>query len=634
VAQRCRPFRVLLVNMPFSTVRPALGVSLLKAHLAAIGLPARVEYLNMRFSKILGGAAYYHICEVPPAELLAGDWVFAHCLAPAMAASAEPYLAMARARAPDFFTEQTVAGLIRARSLATAFLDDCLRRVRWSDYDLVGFTTTFGQNVASLALARLVKERFPSLHIVLGGANCEGPMGLQLHRSFPFVDFVCSGEADQSFPLLVQRLASGGRVNDIRGVISRRHGESEFADLQPDRVLDLDDLPYPLFDDFFEQLREVQPEIVIDGTGVSGLPFETSRGCWWGEKHHCTFCGLNGGSMAYRAKTAGRALREILALAERYGTDEVSAVDNILAMGYFRELLPELKARGIGLKLFYETKANLTREQVRLLADAGVRIIQPGIESLSTHVLSLMRKGTTALQNIQLLKWCREFGVSPIWNLLYGFPGEVAADYEESARLMDAIHHLAPPFSGLVCIRVDRFSPFFMNPEQLGIRNLRPDRAYRYVYDLPDDALADLAYYFEYDYADGRRADQYLTPVRQALGRWSRSGGNRGLVYTDDGTRLGLCDFRPGAARIWTPLTGIRREIYLFCDRHRSFERIAAFAAERGAGAGVREYLDEMVEGRLMVAADGHYLALGIPAEPQPPPSGVHPVVEACALRD
>ena len=26
------------------------------------------------------------------------------------------------------------------------------------------------------------------------------------------------------------------------------------------------------------------------------LLFETSRGCWWGAKSHCTFCGLNGGS--------------------------------------------------------------------------------------------------------------------------------------------------------------------------------------------------------------------------------------------------------------------------------------------------------------------------------------------------
>ncbi len=627
--------RVLLVNMPFSVVRPALGVSLLKAHLAGIGVPARVEYLNMRFSKMLGAETYFHISEVTPSELLTGDWVFAHCLAPVTAASAQRYLAMARVRAPRAFTDDTVVGLTRARDLAAPFLDDCLQQVRWSDYDVIGFTSTFGQNVASLALARLVKERYPRLPIVLGGANCEGPMGLQLHRSFPFIDFVCSGEADLSFPLLVQRLATGGRVDDIRGVVSRRQSASHSPDLRPDRPVSLDDLPYPLFDDYFEQAREIQPEIIIDEADISGLPFETSRGCWWGEKHHCTFCGLNGLSMAYRAKSADRALREILALAERYGVDEVSAVDNILAMGYFRELLPKLKERGIGLKLFYETKANLTREQVRLLRDAGVRAIQPGVESLSTRVLSLMRKGTTALQNIQLLKWCKEFGVTTIWNLLYGFPGEEAADYEESARLMDALHHLPPPRGGLVAIRVDRFSPFFMTPDDLGLRNLRPDRAYRHVYDLPDEALTDLACYFEHDYADGRSADEYIAPVRQALDRWSRSRGNRGLVYTDDGSRLGLCDFRPGAYRLWTPLTGVRRETYLFCNQHRSFQQIAVFAAERGAPPGaIQEFLGEMVERRLMATADGHFLSLGITVDGEPRTPARGTIAEPCALQD
>ena len=105
------------------------------------------------------------------------------------------------------------------------------------------------------------------------------------------------------------------------------------------------------------------------------------------------------------------------------------AVDNILDMRYFRDVLPQLRERQLGLTLFYETKANLTKEQVKLLRDAGVLAIQPGVESLSTHVLQLMRKGVTALQNIQLLKWCRQYGVTVAWNLLYGFPGETAADY-------------------------------------------------------------------------------------------------------------------------------------------------------------------------------------------------------------
>ena len=55
---------------------------------------------------------------------------------------------------------------------------------------------------------------------------------------------------------------------------------------------------------------------------------------------------------------------------------------------------------------------------------AGVHRIQPGIESLSNNVLKLMRKGTTGIRNIQLLKWCKQYKIAVDWNILYGFPGK------------------------------------------------------------------------------------------------------------------------------------------------------------------------------------------------------------------
>jgi hypothetical protein len=79
----------------------------------------------------------------------------------------------------------------------------------------------------------------------------------------------------------------------------------------------------------------------------------------------------------------------------------------------------------------------------------------------------------------------------------------------------------------------------------------------------------------------------------------------------------------------------VRREIYLFCDQHRSFERIAAFAAERGAsGEAVREFLGEMVEAQVMVTADGHFLSLGIRVELEPRTVAPARDAEACALRN
>jgi magnesium-protoporphyrin IX monomethyl ester (oxidative) cyclase len=70
-------------------------------------------------------------------------------------------------------------------------------------------------------------------------------------------------------------------------------------DQRPDGQ-DLDGLPYPTFDDYFAQLRTTSFAKRV----LPALVMETSRGCWWGAKHHCTFCGLNAEGMAFRSKSA------------------------------------------------------------------------------------------------------------------------------------------------------------------------------------------------------------------------------------------------------------------------------------------------------------------------------------------
>ena len=75
------------------------------------------------------------------------------------------------------------------------------------------------------------------------------------------------------------------------------------------------------------------------------LPAQSARGCWWGERRHCTFCGLNGSTMAYRSKSPDRLRRELAELSARRGTLRFYFVDNILDRRYIEEFLPALHAR-------------------------------------------------------------------------------------------------------------------------------------------------------------------------------------------------------------------------------------------------------------------------------------------------
>jgi ribosomal peptide maturation radical SAM protein 1 len=604
--------QVLFVNMPFASIRPAIGVSLLKAHLQRMGVPSRVMNFNLRYAERHGRTFFHTVAFLSPPEALIGEWIFSACLFPGLAERKPDFLDMLATRFSAWLAQCETFSLVelqQAQDDAAAFVDECLAAVDWASYDLVGFTTSFGQNVPSLALARRVKELFPRTQIAFGGANCEGAMGVQLHRSFPFIDYVFSGEADIAFPRLIERLCSGQDVHGIPGVLSRRGGSTFFSDLHPERVRDLDTLPHPDYDDYFEQERQF-----LSAPGPGYVLMESSRGCWWGEKQHCTFCGLNGSSMQYRSKTPRRALDEIFALTARYHKRGVEMVDNILDMRYFQDFFPELAARGAGLEIFYETKANLRRDHLALLQAAGVIAIQPGIESFSTHVLHLMRKGTSGLANVQLLKWCAEYGVACNWNLIYGFPGEEPRDYEEMVVLMASLHHLEPP-DGCGPIRVDRFSPFFTTPQALGLRNIRTDRSYAYIYDLAEDELANLAYYFEHEYEDGRDFTAGGLSLQRAVAAWEKDARTSRLAYRDDGTVMTIQDDRRGALEPEVRLLGVERALYLFCDQYRSTREIVKEGSALGwTQAEVEAFLARLRALRLVATTDERHLGLAVNA--------------------
>ena len=175
--------------------------------------------------------------------------------------------------------------------------------------------------------------------------------------------------------------------------------------------------------------------------------------------------------------------------------------------------------------VYLQVRPDLSKDQLRLLADAGIRRLEVGIESLSTPVLRLMRKGTTALKCVQFLKWARELGIEVIWNVLWGFPGEDPREYQKMADMVPLLAHLQPPNS-VGSFRLDRFSPAFEDPDGFGLAAIRPYPSYGYVYDLPEEALAGLAYFFVFDYARPQDVAAYTLPLAEAIA--SVEGEGRG----------------------------------------------------------------------------------------------------------
>lgn len=624
--------KILLLSMPFGAMeRPALGLSLLKARLTEEGFECDIRYLTFAFAEYVGHDDYQWMSYELPYTAFAGDWSFTGALYGERPAVDRDYIQNIL-RDLWKLPESDIERILRVRSVVPHFMDYCMAAVPWADYSAVGFTSTFEQNVASLALARRIKVAHPQIAVVFGGANWEAEMGHEFHKQFAFVDYVCSGEAEKSLPALARLLRSGQSAEDlaepIRGIIYRARGGDSVYTGPAEMVREMDELPYPDFGDYFQHLEQCTVATPV----VPTLLFESSRGCWWGAKSHCTFCGLNGGTMAFRSKSPRRALDELEYLAERWQTERVEAVDNILDMKYFNDMLPALGRARRGLQLFYEVKSNLSRAQVKLLRDAGVVRIQPGIESMSDHVLKLMRKGTTALRNIQLLKWAQEYGVTVEWNILYGFPGETAEDYAKMLNTLRAIRFLRPPCA-TGPIRLDRFSPYHNSPAEFGLINVRPMAVYNYLYPFDAESMRRVAYYFDFDYDSEIDPTGYAAKVIAYAREWhSRpETGTLCCVARPDGA-LKLIDTRSTATVPELTLSGLEQVAYEFCDEMHSAAGVVrhlrqTFPECDFTDGQVVEFLDSLVANMLMVTDGENYLSLAVGVAPARPEVGRTTVV-------
>jgi ribosomal peptide maturation radical SAM protein 1 len=611
--------RVLLISMPFGPVeRPSLALGLLHAHCARLGIECRTSYLNLEFAELVGMRDYGWLSGKAPYTAFAGEWVFAEAVYGPRPSVDERYLARVmseRWRSSD----HDIQRLQRIREAVPGFLDRSADQIVADGYTLVGFTSVFQQNLASLALGARLKQRSPDITLAFGGANLEEPMGSALRRQFPFMDLTFSGEADRSWPAVLQARRDGRTVEGIPGIAAAGVSKVEAAE----RVDDLDELPVPDFDPYFEQLRSASVLVGVQPT----LLVETARGCWWGERSQCTFCGLNGSSMSFRSKSPERAVAEITDLRGRYAVGTISVVDDILDMRYLRTVLPRLAEERLAADLFWEVKANLTFRQVAQLRAAGVRFVQPGIESLNDHVLQLMRKGTTAARNIELLKWCSEYRVIPLWNLLYGFPGETTADYDGMVPVIKAIWHLTPP-SGYGPIRLDRFSPYHSDPQAFGMVNVRPMDPLPDLYPFDLAEQTEIAYYFDFDYADGRAADEYAGETIALIREWISDTRRGALWMSELESGLHIVDSRRQLAA--NPhrfvLSGWKSAVYSACDRAQHIENLTSLSAVADAGVSDAELLSFLhaTEARQLAIQLGDTwlnLAVHTPARPLGAPS-------------
>ncbi len=520
---------VLLVSMPWTTlIEPCLGLGILKAVLEREQIACQVLHANLFMLQHLRAETY----EALSISFALNDYLFSAALDPVVTHVQQRWLRQKvqlllsdgaidhhRFGGPD----GVVKTLLRLRNeIVPGWLEEWADEIAAHQATLVGFTCMFDQTIASLTLAKMVRERAPEKMLVLGGVAVRTPTAQMILRSSPWIDAICDGEGEITVVELARASAGEMALDQVHGIVLRS-ATGEPISTPPPGQIELDTIPAPNYDDYFADLRRLSAEYAVD-VEPPNLPIENSRGCWWGAKSHCVFCGIRHEDMAYRARSAAKVLDHMAELSQRYRIDGFRFSDYIFPHRYFETLLPDLVRIGSPYRLSSEAKANLSKERIELLAKSGFHELQLGIESFSSDVLRKMRKGVTAAQNVFSLVLCRQLGVRVLYNLLYGFPDDDLVEYERMAAQLPNLIHLHSPVT-CVPVQITRFAPLHMNPAHFGIDEADPEPCYDLIFsreylERTGFDLRDFCYYFDRPFENGSSLQRIYDNLDRMCARW------------------------------------------------------------------------------------------------------------------
>lgn len=603
---------VALVSPPWGRLdAPSLVCGTLKPFLESRGFSCAVHYLSLELGARLGSEDYLALAE--DTHFLS-DAVFAAELD----GQARDYARLAQVVAgrlgdkkPGALARRLAAAARRAQKAARRLLSDqALAPLARADFAVFACERdVHNQTIPAAAVARRLKELNPATRVVLTGLGVEGPVAAAFLEAFPWLDLVVQGDPEAALPGALRALRDGGELPD--GCAARAGDCDRYA------VLDgLDELPAPDFDDYFSALEALRPRglFVPEPT----LPFEGSRGCWWGARSHCRFCNLNDATIAPRRKSAQRLAEELGAQSRRHRVFRFHGRDNNMPREYLEELVPLL--RGLDLRLFFEMKPFLGPDAVEALAQAGVREVQPGLETFSTRLLRESGKGTTAAQNVAFMKWARGAGVELRWYMLRGFPGERREDYELLLRLLPRLRHLQPPLR-LRKLELVRNSPYFDAYERHGFADVRPFAEYQHVFPSGRLDWSRAAHWFDHRFEGEDALAGLAARLEREVELWKAawSGGRRPTLELRRGA--GFCEIRderaPGGRVESFSLEGDAAWALAACGREAlSAEELARRAAAEGRGADAAFYarlLRELDERGLVWLEEGRALSLALP---------------------
>ncbi|MBQ8886100.1 MAG: radical SAM protein [Candidatus Gastranaerophilales bacterium] len=318
------------------------------------------------------------------------------------------------------------------------------------------------QIMPGLTLTYLLKQK-TNAHINIGG-NFFGRITDELlnHKEFfeLFADSVSIEEGEGPIVEFARFINNEIPIENVPNLIYIK--DEKLFKNEKIKPLKLNEIANINLDDY-DLKKYFSPQIV--------LPFQSSRGCYWGK---CSFCDQDFG-MNFNSKNVDKVISEFKELKEKYKIDNFEFIDESVSPSYMNELSDRLNKENVSVSYFCDARLEtaFTKEILEKAHENGLKMIMWGLESGSNKVLELINKGIDLEKRFEILKDAKEAG---IWNfafIFFGFPTETVEDAKKTVKMLvdnkDIIHSY-----GRSVFSMGRHAKLSQEPEKYGITKIYP----------------------------------------------------------------------------------------------------------------------------------------------------------------
>jgi len=293
--------------------------------------------------------------------------------------------------------------------------------------DVIGVSVCYAsQYRSSVYLCRLIKEKFPRIHLFMGGTHLNELKNNHLgtrKEYFSYVDGYLVGEGEIPFLSLLKELENSGDLAKVPNLIYCPGGTIKAN--EPVTGLPVHELPRPDFN-CLPLKNYLSPETV--------LPYRIARGCYW---NRCAFC-VHFQTKDFSFKKAGQVFEEIKALSEKYHTRYFYFVDDSIPKAFLEKFMDLIEAEKLKITWVINIRCEsfLTEDFIKRLSQCGCRQLYLGIESGSQRILDIIEKGIKIQQVEQIINHCHRYGMSVKMNFIKGLPHEDKQDIEDTLNFI------------------------------------------------------------------------------------------------------------------------------------------------------------------------------------------------------